>query len=136
MSEPELKPDSKEALHRDAVGACEELKQKHRDFFRNAPKAFREIVRKASGRVFRLKPGPKPQRNPSTARAARQRGRGVPWKELYCMYVDGWAGMHEYTRAYAEDGFRRQVNTYLRNHPRLRSPKGTSSKDLAGAPGD
>jgi hypothetical protein len=135
MSDTELNPDSQKTLYRDAVAAFEQLKRNHRDSFRADPMASREVVRKASARVFRLKPGPKPERNPRIARAARKRGRGAPWRELCPAFIEGWADLNEFTRGQAEDGFRRQVNDYLRNRPRLKFPKATPTKISAGTPG-
>jgi hypothetical protein len=135
MSDTELKPDSQETLYRDAIATFEQLKRNHRDLVRADPKAFREIVRKAGARVFRLKPGPKPQRNPRVAKAARRRGRGAPWQDLYPLFIVGWADLNEFTRGHAEDGFRRQVTDYLRDHPRLKCPSGTPAKIPAGAAG-
>ena len=135
MTEATPTPDPKAGLYADAVSANQELKRKHREFYRTDPKAFREVVRKAWARSFRLKPGPKRQRNPLIAKAARERGRRAAWKDLYPAYVPGWADMNEYTRSYAEDGFRQQVNVYLRNHPRLKFPAGIVAKDAGAKPG-
>ena len=131
MTEATNTPDPTAELTMDVIAAIRELKRKHRELFRADPKAFREIVRRACARVLRLKPGPKPHRNPHIPKAARKHGRGTPWKDLYPAHIPGWPEMNEYTRSYAEDGFRRQINDYLSNHPRLKLPRGTRARDPA-----
>ncbi|HSW48687.1 MAG TPA: hypothetical protein VLH09_00865, partial [Bryobacteraceae bacterium] len=44
------------ALFQDAVSAARELRRKHRTFYDADLKTFRTTVRKAHGRVFRLRP--------------------------------------------------------------------------------
>jgi hypothetical protein len=120
---PELDP--KQALHRDAVELDRKLKRKHRALYNSDPKSYREIIRAARAQVTRQKPGPKPKRNDLLPKAARERGRRAPWRELYPRYIPGYNEMNPVTREYAEDGFRNRVNEYLRNHPRLKLPKRT-----------
>ena len=129
MTDAEPKPDQKEALRRDALLADQHLKRKYRECFQSDPKESRDIIRRVRARVFRMKPGPKPQRNPLIAKAARQRGRGVSWSILYPLYIDRYAEWNEHTRVMAEDGFRRRVTDYLRDHPRLKSPRGTPATE-------
>ena len=114
---------AREAVYGDALAAARRLKRQHAEFHRTDPKAFRDTVRKACNRVLRIKPGPKPARDPRLGAAARERGRGGSWPELYVLYIDHHKQMTEFTRGLAEDSFRRKVNQYLRDHPRLKLPK-------------
>jgi hypothetical protein len=120
-----------ESLFSDALAADRRLKRERIEYYRSDPKAFRDTLRRARARVFRMKPGPKPQQNPAIARAARERGQGAPWQSLWPKYIEHYAELSEHTRALAEDGFRRRVNDYLRNHPRLRMPKQTPARNAA-----
>lgn len=129
MTDAGLATDPRCALYRDAVAAARKLKSDHREYHNSDPKAFRETVRRASAQVFRLKPGPKPQRNRLTAKAARERGQRFPWHALYPKYIVGYGEMNPVTQGYAEDGFRKRVNEYLRNHPRLKLPKAIPDQD-------
>jgi len=128
MRDAEHEPAPEQALYRDAVAADRRLKREHRAYYVSDPKGYRETVRRARSRVLRLKPGPKPDRNSRIPKAARERGRGVPWRELYPKYIAGYIEMNLVTKGYAEDGFRRRVNEYLRNHPRLKSHRKTPGK--------
>ena len=121
----EPKRDPRETLSQDALEAARVLKRKHRAYYDTDPKGFRALVVKAHSRVFRLKPGPKP--NARIAQAARERGQGVPMEDLYRRYIDNYEIMTEYTRALAEEGLRRRINQYLQRHRRLRRklPGGT-----------
>ena len=106
------------ALIKDAANAARRLKRDHRSYYERDPKAFREAVRKAHSRVFRLKPGP--HGDPRIATAARERVRGVEWEQLYLKYIDFHGSMNEYICALAEAGFQRKVNAYLQKHPLLK----------------
>jgi len=81
-----------------------------------------------------MKPGPKPQRNPMIAKAARQRIRGDSWSMLYPLYIDRYAEVNEFTRGLLEDAFRRKVTDYLRNHPRLKCQRETPAKESGPEP--
>lgn len=117
------------ALYRAAIDLLTQLKRAHRDYYRENPQAFRATVRRAANRVFRLKPGPKLKRDPRIGQAARRRARGTPWIDLYPVYIDHYREMTEYTRSYAEEGFRKKVNDYLRNHPRRKSARPIPPQD-------
>jgi hypothetical protein len=112
------------SLYRDAVAKLRELKREHHADYLADPKSFRATIRKAESRVIRLKPGPKPRYDPRIRQAARKRGAGIPWAELYPALIDGYERMSEHTRSYAEAGFRKKVNDYVRSHPQLRVAKG------------
>jgi hypothetical protein len=100
------------------MDAARRLRREHRAEYDRDPRAFRETVRKAHARIFRLKPGP--HGDPRIAEAARERARGMAWEPLYPRFIDHYAGMPEFTRDLAEGGFKRKVNGYLRKHPALR----------------
>jgi hypothetical protein len=106
------------ALFDHAAKAARELKRAHRAYYDTDLRGFRATVKKAHGRVFRLKPGPKPEAR--IAAAARERAQGASWESLYPKYIDFYWQMPESTRALAEEGFRKKVNTYLQRHRRLR----------------
>jgi hypothetical protein len=125
--------DPGRALYRDALRAARLLKRVHRAFYDADPKAFRQSVHQAQGRIFRLKPGPKAKRDPRIALAARKRGSGAPWPDLYARFIDAYHGMTEFTRSLAEDGFRKKVNNYLRTHPHLRR-RSSTTKDRQNPP--
>jgi hypothetical protein len=110
--------DPTHALYRDALEAARTLKRAHRALWQHDPATFRSTIRKAQGLVFACKPGPKP--NPSVRAAARDRARGTSWDALYPKYIPYYSQMHEQTRAYAEEGFRRKINGYIARHPALR----------------
>jgi hypothetical protein len=109
------------AVYRESIAVFGDLKRKYRSYYREAPKAFRATVQLAEKRVFKLRPGPRRKSDPRIGKAARRRARGGAWKELYALYIDGYLRMTEHTRSYAEEGFRKKVNDYLRRHPRLKS---------------
>ena len=104
-------------LFQAAMDAARCLKREHRAEYERDPKAFRETVRKAHARVFRLKPGPRSDAR--IAQAARERARGVQWERLYPRFIDHYVGMPDFTRTLAQDGFRVKVNAYLRKHRTL-----------------
>jgi len=106
------------ALFEDAVKTARELKRRYRAFYDADLNGFRTTVRKAHSRVFRLKPGPKPDARIATA--ARERAAGATWASLYPKYIDHYSGMPEFTCALAEEGFRRKVNGYLQRRRRMR----------------
>jgi len=54
--------DPARGLFADAMEEACRLKRKHRALFNANPKEFRQQVKKAASRVFRLKPGPKQER--------------------------------------------------------------------------
>ena len=114
--------DREKALLKDALKADRKLKRGHRAYWKADPKAFRAILKKSRARVFHLKPGPKkdPRKNAQIAEAARKHAGGAEWQQLYPDYIEHHAQMSEYTRHYAEAGFQKEVNRYLRKHPRLR----------------
>jgi len=120
-------PGPARALFTDALRAARELKRQHRAYYDADLKEFRTIVRKAHGRVFRLKPGPKPDAR--IALAARERAAGAAWQSLYPKHIDHYSQMPEFTRALAEEGFRRKVNRYLQRHRRLRRRAGRLRKN-------
>src|SRR4051794_17830695 len=95
------------ALFGAAMDSARRLKREHRAKYERDPRAFRETVKKAHARVFRLKPGP--HGDPRIAVAARERARAVAWEALYTRFIDHYAGMPDFTRDLAEDGFRRKV---------------------------
>jgi hypothetical protein len=105
------------ALHKDALDAFRGLKRKHRPFCERNLDAVRKIIRKAQGRVFHRKPGPKA--DPRVAAAARERGRGAEWPHLYPKYIEDYAKLREFMRSLFETGFQRKVNGYLQRHPVL-----------------
>ena len=107
--------DRTTALYDDAMESARQLKQKHRRDYQRDPKDFRATVRKAHGRVLRIKPGPKENRR--IAVAASERAKGSQWEDLYSKYIDHYDGMPEFTRSLAEAGLQRKVNTYLQHHP-------------------
>jgi hypothetical protein len=109
--------DPAQALYDDAREAARSLKRNHSTLCERDLDGFRAIIRKAHSRVFRRKPGPKA--DPRVGTAARERARGAVWEELYTKHIDHYGQMPEYTRAYAESGFRRKVNGYLQRHPLL-----------------
>jgi hypothetical protein len=115
---PHVDPDK--ALYSDALEAARQLKRKHRAIYNRDPHRFRALVKKATGHVLRLRPGPKV--NTRIAQAARARASGCAWTELYARYIDGYTTMPEFTRSLAEDSLRRRVNGKLR-HSRYRSRK-------------
>ena len=114
--------ERRKALFEDALKYDRQLKRAHRAYWKADPKAFRADLKRARGRVFHLKCGPKknPQRDARIAAAARERAGGAQWVELYPGHIEYYAQMSEYTRHYAEAGFQKEVNRYLRKHPRLR----------------
>jgi len=114
------KVSARAALSLDATADARRLRRKHSAYYRENPQAFRDLVRRAHSRVLRSKPGPKPERDPGVAKAARKRGRGTPFPELYPEFILNYEKLTDHTRGYAEEGFRRKVNEYLRKHPRLR----------------
>ena len=85
--------------------------------------------------MFHRKPGPKA--DPRIGVAARERARGTTWDALYSKYIPNYAPMQEYTRDYAESGFRRKVNSYLQRHPvllrKLRKRGGGTKSGDSGA---
>jgi len=107
--------DSAKALYDDATEDARRLKRKHHAYFQRDPKSFRATVKRAQGRIYRLKPGPRT--DPRIETAARCRVCGAPWPELYAAHIDNYAKMPEFTRALAEDGFRKKVNSYMQHHP-------------------
>jgi hypothetical protein len=117
-----------EALYRDALEAIRGLKRNHRQYYDIDTKAFRETLRKVCARACRMKPGPKPQRDPRIAKAARKRGAGTDWRDLYPVFIDGYARMTPYTQSLIEDGFRRKVTDYLRDHPLLKAREKTRAE--------
>jgi hypothetical protein len=120
------------ALYRAAVALLSEFKRAHRAYYRENPQAFRATVRRAENRVLRLKPGPKRKYDPRIGKAARARARGASWTDLYPVYIDHYREMTEYTRSYAEEGFRKKVNEYLRRHPKRKSQKVTPPTNASG----
>ena len=119
------------SLYREAVWQLRHLKRAYHAEYLTDPKTFRASIRKAEKRVFRLKPGPKRKHDPLVRLAACRRGKGAPWAELYPEFIDGYQRMTEHTRGYAEEGFRKKVNDYLRSHPRLRIPRGNEAQRSA-----
>ena len=120
-SDPKKRPDDADppqALYRDALAAARALKRRHRALCERDPITFRKMIRKAQGRVFHRKPGPKA--DPRIGAAARERARDAAWDELYPKYIPYHSQMPESTRDDAESGFRRKVNSYLQRHPVLR----------------
>jgi hypothetical protein len=111
------KRDPKKALYQDALGAYRKLKRGHRAYWEAEPKSFQATIKKAHSRVFRLKPGPKP--DPRIAQAARERVRGAPWKVLYRKNIDHPEEMPRLTQELARPGFQKKVNSFIRRHPRL-----------------
>ena len=105
-------------LFQAAMDAARRLKREHRAEYERDPKAFRETVRKANARIFRLKPGP--HSDPRIAVAARERAQRRAWEPLYTKFIDHYSTMSDFTRALAESGFQRKVNAYLRRHPMLK----------------
>jgi len=105
------------ALFQEALEAARSLKRKYRGLYFSDQRAFRALIRKAHAKVFRLKPGPKPDCR--IAKAARDRAAGCKWPSLY-RYIPHYDSMPEFTRDLAEAGFRRKVTDYLRHHPYLR----------------
>jgi hypothetical protein len=124
--------DPDRALYQASLATARRLKYEHRAYYRAAPKTFRDTVRKAHSRIFRIKPGPKPKRDPRIAQAARKRAGGVPWVELYPNFIDGYGEITEYTRGLAEEGFKGKVNDYLRNNPSRKSPKAITENNSDG----
>jgi hypothetical protein len=124
--------DPDRALYQASLAAARRLKYEHRAYYREAPKTFRDTVRKAHSQIFRIKPGPKRKRDPRIAQAARKRARGISWGELCPHFIDGYWEMTEYTRSLAEDGFRGKVNDYLRRNPNRKSSKGITKKNSRG----
>ena len=124
--------DAPRSLYREAVWQLRDLKRAYHSEYLADPKAFRASIRKAEARVFRLKPGPKRKQEPLIRRAAGRRATAAPWAELYLEFIDGYQRMTEHTRGYAEEGFRKKVNDYLRSHPRLRNRRGNSPQSSAG----
>jgi hypothetical protein len=106
------------ALFNDAATAARQLKRKHHAAYDADLKTFRATVQKAHSRVFRLRPGPKPDAR--IAGAARERAAKASWESLYKKYIDHHSEMTEFTRILAEEGFRRKLNGYLQRHSRLR----------------
>ncbi len=92
----ERKSNPRKSLREAALAAARKLKREHRTCYDADPKAFRALVKKAHARVFRLRPGPKP--NARIAQAARERGRGVRMEDLYLRYIDHYDRMTDYTR--------------------------------------
>jgi hypothetical protein len=123
--------ESSRSLYREAVWQLRHLKRAYHSEYLADPKTFRASIRKAEARVFRLKPGPKRKHDPLIRQAACRRGAGAPWAELYPEFIDGYQRMTEHTRGYAEEGFRKKVNDYLRSHPRLRIPQATQAQRSA-----
>jgi hypothetical protein len=119
------------SLYREAVWQLRHLKRAYRSEYLADPKAFRASIRKAEARVFRLKPGPKRKQNPLIRRAARRRATGTPWGELYPEFIEGYQRMTDHTRGFAEEGFRKKVNDYLRSHSRFRIPRGNPPNNSA-----
>lgn len=119
------------SLYRETVWQLRHLKRAYHAEYLTDPKTFRASIRKAEKRVFRLKPGPKRKHDPLIRQAACRRGKGAPWAELYPEFIDGYQRMTEHTRGYAEEGFRKKVNDYLRSHPRLRIPRGNEAQRSA-----
>lgn len=135
MTEAHPEVDPKQALYRDAVEAEQLLKRKYRALCNSDPRAYREILRRARAHVLRMKPGPKPQRNRQIAKAARERGSGAPWAELCRRYIERYDDMTPFTQSLAEDGFRKKVNAYLRDHRRLKLLKKTPDLGPPPEPG-
>jgi hypothetical protein len=104
-------------LYSAALAEARRLKREHRAYYRADTEGFRTTVRKAHSRIFRMKPGPKPKRDPRIVQAARKRAGGASWPDLFPQFIDGYSTMTEFTRSYAEDGFKGKVNDYLRSHP-------------------
>ena len=119
---------AEDAVYRDALKSARQLKREHRAYYDRDPKAFRALVKTAHNRVFRIKPGPKPKKDPRTAQAARKRAGGTPWRELYPVFIEGYQSMTEFTRSYAEEGFKAKVNEYRRKHPLRKFTTGNSPK--------
>jgi hypothetical protein len=119
------------SLYREAVWQLRHLKRAYHSEYLTDPKTFRASIRKAEKRVFRLKPGPKRKHDPLIRQVAHRRGKGAPWAELYPEFIDGYQRMTEHTRGYAEEGFRKKVNDYLRSYPRLRIPRGNQAQRSA-----
>ena len=127
--------DPIQSLYNDALNCARELRRRHRALCERDLDAVRKTIRKAHARVFRRKPGPKA--DPRIGAAARERARGTTWDVLYSKYIPNYAPMQEYTRDYAESGFRRKVNSYLQRHPvmrrQLRKRGGSTSSGDSGA---
>jgi hypothetical protein len=111
-------------LYSAALADARRLKREHRAYYRADPAGFRTTVRKAHSRIFRMKPGPKPKHDPRIAQAARKRAAGASWPDLFPDFIDCHGTMTEFTRSYAEDGFKGKVNDYLRSHPVRKSTAG------------
>jgi hypothetical protein len=93
------------------------LKRTYRWYFVADPKGLRKTLRRAESLVFRRKPGPRKRHDPNIAAAARKRRTGAKWDDLYSTHIREYDRLSEHTKAYAEDGFRKQVNAYLKRHP-------------------
>jgi|SRR5579862_8981550 len=117
--------DPSKALYSDAIQEARRLRRRHRALYNADLNGFRAEVKKAHSRVFRAKPGPKTDAR--IVAAARERANAAAWEDLYSKFVDGYQGMSEFTRALAEDSFRRRVNAYRRAQ-RRRAKKTASRK--------
>jgi hypothetical protein len=71
LSEPER------ALAKDAEEQARQLRRHHCALYVSDPRRFRKIVRGAQSKIFRQRPGPKPDRQTARriARAARRLGK-------------------------------------------------------------
>lgn len=123
-----LHTDPDTAIYADALRAARELMRRHRELYNTDRHRFRALVKKAQGRVFRLRPGPKADAR--IAQAAWELARGANLKDLFPKYIDGFTSMSEFTRALAQEGFRKKVNSYMQRHPRLK--RSWANKTRAG----
>jgi len=110
------KRDWKERLYQYRLKTDRKTRRKFWAHWKTDPKETRAILKKADGKVFRLKPGPKPdlQKNALIVRAAAERAAGAQPEELCAKYIEGRARMTEYTRHYADAGFMKEVSKELR----------------------
>lgn len=99
MRQPRLDPDT--ALAQDAAKVLRQLRRKHRRLFDADRRHFRDVIKRAVGRLCRLRPGPKADLR--IARAARELARGANVKDLFRTYIDGYASMCDFTRSLAEE---------------------------------
>jgi hypothetical protein len=115
-------PDPAGVLHQDALAALRILKREHHALFETSPDEFRRQVRKAQGRVLRLKRGPKPDQ--VIASAARAVAAGAKMEDAFeDAFGRRYLGLKEKDpdlHAMVLESFRTKVNACIRRHPRLK----------------
>jgi hypothetical protein len=121
--------DPARGLFDDALEQDRLLKRKHRALYDSDHKAFRDVVAKAHGRVFRMKPGPKEDQ--LISQAAREVARGARVEDVFTREFPHRYPGDEDVYAMAIENFRGKVNKYIRKHPHLKRLRDRRARSAA-----